>query len=183
MDEDEDYSYSEDDADADEYEYDDSDEPPELEVGDVSYLAFGKKGRGHFKNKKGSHLRNKCFGRKHVTVRRNRRRFNFKLESSHDRKCADRHRQLYEYGQFRNVGSFDQCARTCVNHVPSFLLNHLQGVDYNCQAKACNCIFDKGTLNRRNGGNFNRIVTRNLNGRGRVRNLRFAKGFACGSLH
>jgi len=183
MDEDEDYSYSEDDADADEYEYDDSDEPPELEVGDVSYLAFGKKGRGHFKKKKGGNLRNKCFGRKHVTVRRNRRRFNFKLESSHDRKCADRHRQLYEYGQFRNVGSFDQCARTCVNHVPSFLLNHLQGVDYSCHAKACNCLFDKDTLNRRNGGNFNRIVTRNLNGRGRVRNLRFAKGFACGSLH
>jgi len=179
MDEDEDYSDSED---ADEYEYDDGDEPPEseLEVGDVSYLAFGKKG-GHFK--KGHHFKNQCFSRKHVTVRRNHRHFNFKLESSHDRKCADRHRQLYEYGQFRNVHSFDQCARTCVNRVPSFLLNHLQGVDYNCHAKACNCLFDKGTLNRRNGGNFKRIVTRNLNGRGRVRNIRFAKGFACGSLH
>ena len=179
MDEDEDDSDSED---ADEYEYDDGDEPPEseLEVGDVSYLAFGKKG-GHFK--KGHHFKDLCFSRKHITVRRNHRHFNFKLESSHDRKCADRHRQLYEYGQFRNVHSFDQCARTCVNRVPSFLLNHLQGVDYNCHAKACNCLFDKGTLNRRNGGNFKRIVTRNLNGRGRVRNIRFAKGFVCGSLH
>ena len=179
MDEDEDYSDSED---ADEHEYDGGDEPPEseLEVGDVSYLAFGRKG-GHFK--KDHHFKDQCFSRKHVTVRRNHRHFNFKLESSHDRKCADRHRQLYEYGQFRNVHSFDQCARTCVNRVPSFLLNHLQGVDYNCHAKACNCLFDKGTLNRRNGGNFKRIVTRNLNGRGRVRNIRFAKGFACGSLH
>ena len=175
MDEDEDY-YS-DSADADEYEYG-GDEPPEpeLEVGDASYLAFRKKGGNFNRN-------NQCFRRtRNIRFFRNHRRFNFKLESRHDRKCTDSHKRLYEYGQFRNVGSFEQCARTCVNHVPSNLLNHFRGIDFNCHAKQCNCLFDKGTLNRRNGGKFDRIVTRNLNGRGRVRNLRFAKDFACGSV-
>ena len=179
MDEDEDEDYYSDSADADEYEYGgDGDEPPapELEVGDVSYLAFRKKGGNFNRN-------NQCFRRtRNIRFFRNHRRFNFKLESRHDRKCTDSHKRLYEYGQFTNVGSFEQCARTCVNHVPSNLLNHFRGIDFNCHAKQCNCLFDKGTLNRRNGGKFNRIVTRNLNGRGRVRNLRFAKDFACGSV-
>ena len=178
-DEDEDEDYYSDPADADEYEYGgDGDEPPapELEVGDVSYLAFRKKGGNFNRN-------NQCFRRtRNIRFFRNHRRFNFKLESRHDRKCTDSHKRLYEYGQFTNVGSFEQCARTCVNHVPSNLLNHFRGIDFNCHAKQCNCLFDKGTLNRRNGGKFNRIVTRNLNGRGRVRNLRFAKDFACGSV-
>ena len=121
--------------------------------------------------------RNQCFRNSSPRVGG----FNFKLEDSHDRKCVDRNRQLYEYGQFRGVSSFDSCARTCVNHVPRSLLRNFQGIDYNCEAKACNCLYDKGTLNKRNSGKFDRTVTRNLNGRGRVRDTRFAKGFACGS--
>ena len=154
-----------------EYEYD-GDEPPELEVGDVSYAAAFR-GR-----------RNQCFRHtRNLKFFRNHRSFNFRLQGSHNRKCADHHKQLYEYGQFRHVGSFDSCAKTCVDRVPNSALNHFRGIDFNCNAKLCNCLFDKGTLNNRNSRGFNNVVTRNLNGRGRARNLRHANNFVCGSVH
>ena len=85
-DEDEDEDYYSDSADADEYEYG-GDEPPELEVGDVSYLDFRKKGDNFNRN-------NQCFRRRTRNIRffRNHRRFNFKLESRHDIKCTDSHK-------------------------------------------------------------------------------------------
>ena len=60
-----------------EYEYD-GDEPPELEVGDVSYAAAFR-GR-----------RNQCFRHtRNLKFFRNHRSFNFRLQGSHNRKCAD----------------------------------------------------------------------------------------------
>lgn len=123
-----------------------------------------------------------CFRNSSPRVNRNGQRFQFKLENSRDSKCVDRHRQFYEYGQFQGVDSFDSCARTCVNNVNSSLLRHFQGIDFNCEAKACNCLYDSGTLNNRNSRRFDRTVTR-FNGVGRVRNTRFAEGFACGSVN
>ena len=123
-----------------------------------------------------------CFRNSSPRVNRNRQRFQFELEDSRDSKCVDRHRQFYEYGQFQGVDSFDSCARACVNNVNSSLLRHFQGIDFNCEAKACNCLYDSGTLNNRNSRRFDRTVTR-FNGVGRVQNTRFAEGFACGSVN
>lgn len=100
-------------------------------------------------------------------------------------RCIDNDGQYYEYGQIDySTSNFSECSEACVKDVDSYLLESLRGVNFDCTAETCQCLYDEGTLNRRNGQDFTRVVTR-YNGSGPVagaRKTRSSSNFYCGML-
>src|SRR5210317_1106772 len=129
----------------------------------------------------------RCVGNVHPQVRRNGQRFRFNLAGS-NQQCVDRHHELYQWGQFNHVHSFEDCANVCVNHVPSNLAfnNSFRGIEYLCETSQCRCLYDRGFLNRsirRLPGRFNRANTRERGVGSIQRNRgRFNRNYFCGTL-
>lgn len=90
---------------------------------------------------------------------------------------------LYEYGEFRYVNNFENCASVCVQLVQPNLLNggSFQGIDYDCTDRTCRCLYSSGALNNRNSGNFYRTSTIQR-GEGAITSTLKRSGFYCGKL-
>jgi len=97
------------------------------------------------------------------------------------KKRVDEDDDLYEYGEFKNVKKFSDCAEACVNDVRSELLDGFRGYDYICGEDKCRCLYDKGTLNSRNGSSFYR-TNRNEYGYGSVSGSEKEKDCYCAKL-
>merc|ERR1712130_151505 len=82
-------------------------------------------------------------------------RYRFKLQRK-DAQCTDIDGRLYEYGEFKKIKNFSDCADACVEDTRSSLLDSLRGYDYDCYEGKCRCLYDRGTLDSRNSGTFNR---------------------------
>jgi len=96
-------------------------------------------------------------------------------------RCVDKNRNLYEYGQFDRVKEFSDCAEACVNDVRSKLLDNFRGYDWDCSNRKCRCLYDKGTLDSRNSGRFDR-TNRNESGRGSVEGTEKKSDYYCAKL-
>jgi len=69
----------------------------------------------------------------------------------------------------------------CVKDVRSSLLENFRGFDWDCKKERCRCLYDEGTLDSRNSGNFER-TNRNEEGSGRVRQAKKKDDMYCGKL-
>ena len=83
----------------------------------------------------------------------------------------------------RSVQNFSACAELCVNDVPDSLAfdGNFRGYDYDCDSMTCNCLYDAGTLDSRNGGRFDR-TNRNEPGQGSITGTSNMGGVYCGKL-
>jgi len=85
-------------------------------------------------------------------VKQTRSGVQYDLQYDYDQSCRDANGNRYEYGEIDNIDSFDDCAETCVQDVPSALLPHFRGIDFVCQNQnskeqdSCRCLYDAGTL-------------------------------------
>ena len=111
--------------------------------------------------------------------------FAFRL-SGEDKQCADSRGNLYSYGKFENIRSFEECAEKCVKDSPLELINDgvFRGFDFDCHFEECNCLFDRGSLdNSRNRGAFDRTNRREPGTGTADRNGGPAgRGWYCGTL-
>lgn len=112
-------------------------------------------------------------------------RFRFNLVKA-NAQCVDGDDQLYEYGQFNNVYDFTECANVCVKKVSSELIDSgsFQGIDFDCRRNECRCLYDAGTLDRRNSRRFER-TNRNEYGYGSIDGARIdrsSRDIYCGKL-
>lgn len=96
-------------------------------------------------------------------------------------KCVDRRDHLYEFGQFDDVREFSHCADKCVKDVRSSLLDSFRGYDWNCKNERCRCLYDEGTLDSRNSGNFDR-TNRNERGAGSIEGTTRSDNYFCAKL-
>jgi len=136
--------------------------------------------------------RNRCVGNSSPNgIRRdgsdngNGPNFAFRL-SGEDKQCTDYHGNLYSYGTFENIRSFEECAEKCVKDSPLELINDgvFRGFDFDCHFEECNCLFDRGSLNsNRNRQAFDRS-SRREHGTGTIdRNGGLpGRGWYCGTL-
>ncbi|KAL7549711.1 hypothetical protein ACHAWF_012977 [Thalassiosira exigua] len=133
-----------------------------------------------------SNLRDKkCVRDERPSLVRNGQRFQFNLVESNAR-CVDADGDLYEYGQFDYVYSFNDCADACVYNAPTNLIDsgNFQGIDFDCRYNQCRCLYNEGTLNNRNSGGFD-STSRNEYGYGPVtgaKRNRSSRGIYCGKL-
>ena len=111
--------------------------------------------------------------------------FAFRL-SGEDKQCADSRGNLYSYGKFENIRSFEECAEKCVKDSPLELINDgvFRGFDFDCHFEECNCLFDRGSLdNSRNRRAFDRMNRREPGTGTADRNGGPAeRGWYCGTL-
>lgn len=121
-----------------------------------------------------------CIDDESPRTRHNGNRWRFHLLKSHA-KCVDRKDRRYEYGQFDKVREFSQCADACVKDVRSSLLDSLRGYDWNCEKERCRCLYDKGTLDSRNSGNFDR-TNRDERGDGPIEGATKSDDYFCAEL-
>ena len=97
-------------------------------------------------------------------------------------RCTDEDGQYYEYGQIDDIEDFGQCADACVEDVDSDLLDTFRGIDFDCGSNTCNCLYDQGTLDRRNSADFDR-TSRYGQGYGSITGAnRGSRGMYCGKL-
>ncbi|KAL7528676.1 hypothetical protein ACHAWF_002660 [Thalassiosira exigua] len=122
----------------------------------------------------------RCVGDRRPRTFRGRRRFIVDLVESNAR-CVDRRDRPYEYGSFRRVRSFEDCAEYCVKDVPRRLLESFRGIDFDCNSSSCRCLYDSGSLSNRMRSGFDR-VNRNNRGRGPVEGAERRRGVYCGKL-
>lgn len=99
---------------------------------------------------------------------------------------ADTRGNLYSYGKFENIRSFEECAEKCVKDSPLELINDgvFRGFDFDCHFEECNCLFDRGSLdNSRNRHAFDRTNRREPGTGTADRNGGPAgRGWYCGTL-
>ncbi|KAL7546505.1 hypothetical protein ACHAWF_010643, partial [Thalassiosira exigua] len=131
-------------------------------------------------SKSSSRSRSKCIDDDKPRASRNNEKYRFKLQRK-DAQCVDKDGYLYEYGQFNKVKKFSDCADACVKGTRSSLLYSLRGYDYDCYENRCRCLYDRGTLDSRNSGSFNR-TNRNEKGKGKVEGTRKKNDFNCAKL-
>ncbi|KAL7544297.1 hypothetical protein ACHAWF_007681 [Thalassiosira exigua] len=119
------------------------------------------------------------------TFFRSGRRFDLQLVRTHAQ-CTDRSNNLYQWGQFNGVQTFEDCASRCVNRPSSSVAtsSSFRGIDFDCDAQQCRCLYDRGFLNTR--GNRRRFTRTNRRERGsghvaggRTNNRNF---FLCGRI-
>ena len=79
---------------------------------------------------------------------RSSKKYYFEIEKK-NAKCLDKDKYKYEYGQYDDVSKFSSCAKKCVEKGPSDILKKLQGYNWNCKTKKCQCLYDKGTLKKK----------------------------------
>ena len=97
-------------------------------------------------------------------------------------RCTDEDGQYYEYGQIDDIEDFGQCADACVEDVDPSLLDTFRGIDFDCGSNTCNCLYDQGTLDRRNSADFDR-TSRYEQGYGSITGAnRGSRGMYCGKL-
>jgi hypothetical protein len=115
----------------------------------------------------------------------NGQNFAFRL-SGEDKQCTDNHGNLYSYGKFENIRSFEECAEKCVKDSPLELINDgvFRGFDFDCHYNECNCLFDRGSLDKRSTRNFFDRSNRRERGTGTIdRNGGLdGRGWYCGTL-
>lgn len=133
---------------------------------------------------------NRCVGNERPRPRRtdaDKARYRFNLSGS-NKQCTDLSGNLYQYGQFNNIKSFEDCADKCVTGVPLSLANDresFRGIDFDCGRSQCRCLYDRNTLGRRNSNVFDRTNTsRGDRGYGSIDRSggRQASNFYCGTL-
>mmetsp|Transcript_33045 Transcript_33045/g.60940 ORF Transcript_33045/g.60940 Transcript_33045/m.60940 type:complete len:301 (+) Transcript_33045:2-904(+) len=107
-------------------------------------------------------------------------RFRFNLMGS-NAQCVDKNEDLYEWGQFDKIEEFSDCADACVRDVRSELLDSFRGYDWDCRDEKCRCLYDKGTLDSRNGGRFDR-TNRNEYGKGKIEGTTKKTDYYCAKL-
>ena len=100
---------------------------------------------------------------------------------------VDRDKELYQYGLFRKVYDFSECADACVNDVSRSLLTsgEFQGIEFDCKRNECRCLYNEGTLNSRNSDRFDRTSRSGLYGYGAIeggRKTSSTKDMYCGKL-
>jgi hypothetical protein len=83
---------------------------------------------------------------------------------------------LYEYGQFNNVDTSNQCSEACINDVSSGLSSALLGFDFGCADRVCRCLYSSGTLNSQNRGDFDSYNV-NFVGKGSISGTTVKKTF------
>ena len=123
----------------------------------------------------------RCVDDERPRARRDGQRYRFRLVRS-DGKCVDKDGRPEEYGQFRDVEDFSDCADKCVKDVRSSVLDSFRGYDYDCDRRRCNCLYDRGALDRRrNRDRFDR-TSRGDRGRGSIEYAKKEKGYYCAKL-
>jgi len=115
-------------------------------------------------------------------------RFAFRLLNKGHEQCIDNRGEVYQWGRFTNIRSFEDCAEVCVKESPIELINDgvFRGFNFDCNKSQCMCLFDEGELDRLS--NNKRSVFRGTDRRGngydsinRNRGL-YAPDVYCGSL-
>ncbi|KAL7554583.1 hypothetical protein ACHAWF_019045 [Thalassiosira exigua] len=129
--------------------------------------------------------RRRCIPNDSPRTRRRGQRYRFELVRS-NAKCVDAGNETYEYGQFNRIHTFSDCTKACVRNVRSSLLDSggFRGVDFDCRSSECRCLYDEGTLDRRNSRRFDR-TNRNEQGYGPIdgtKRTRSSRGTYCGKL-
>lgn len=129
--------------------------------------------------------RRRCVPNDSPRTRRDGQRYRFELVRS-NAKCVDADRQTYEYGQFNRIHTFSDCTSACVRNVRPSLLKAggFRGVDFDCRSSECRCLYDEGTLDRRNSQRFDR-TNRREQGYGPIdgtKRTRSSRGTYCGRL-
>ncbi|KAL7547700.1 hypothetical protein ACHAWF_010975 [Thalassiosira exigua] len=122
----------------------------------------------------------RCVRDRTPRIRRGGQRYRFDLVKS-NAQCVDRRDRRYEYGQFRRVRNFEDCADKCVKDVSRSLLDNFRGIDYDCDSSTCQCLYDSGTLSSRSSNSFDR-TNRNNRGTGPIDGTKRKRGFYCGEL-
>jgi len=115
-------------------------------------------------------------------------RFAFRLLNNGNEMCTSEVGEVYQWGKFNNIRSFEDCAVTCVEESPLQLINDgvFRGFNFDCKKKQCMCLFDEGGLDRLTGRE--RSVFRGTDRKGRGydsidRNRgKYARDIFCGSL-
>ena len=80
-------------------------------------------------------------------------RFAFRLLNDGNEMCTDDAGDVYQWGRFNNIRSFEDCAVTCVEESPLQLINDgvFRGFNFDCKKKQCMCLFDEGELDSLTG--------------------------------
>jgi len=115
-------------------------------------------------------------------------RFAFRLLNKGHEQCTDEVGEVYQWGRFNNIRSFEDCAVTCVKESPIELINDgvFRGFDFDCKKSQCMCLFDEGELDRLSNNKRSVFRGTDREGRGydsidRNRGL-YAKDVYCGTL-
>merc|ERR1712095_97579 len=97
------------------------------------------------KSKKSKKKKKKCLDEEKTTVERGGDEYKIELKKE-DAKCTDKDDNTYQYGQFEDVKTFSECAGKCVEDVKKEMLDSFRGIDFKCDDKKCNCLYDEDAL-------------------------------------
>lgn len=120
------------------------------------------------------------------TFFRGGRRFDLRLVRTHAQ-CTDRSHNLYQWGQFNGVRTFEDCASRCVNRPSQSVVNSnsFRGIDFDCDTQQCRCLYDRGFLSTRSNRRRFARTNRRERGSGRIAGGRTNNGnfFLCGRIN
>merc|ERR1711902_247948 len=135
------------------------------------------------KSKKSKKKKKKCLDEEKTTVERGGDEYKIELKKE-DAKCTDKDDNTYQYGQFEDVKTFSECAEKCVEDVKKEMLDSFRGIDFKCDDKKCNCLYDEDALD--DGGSKSRDkydkTSRDQDGDGKIKNTKKDDGTFCGKL-
>merc|ERR1711983_551267 len=140
-------------------------------------------GKSKKSKKKSKKKKKKCLDDEKIRVERDGDKYKIELEEK-DAKCTDKDDRTYQYGQFKDVKTFSECAEMCVEDVRGEMLDSFRGIDFKCFDEECNCLYDRDALD--DGGSSSRDrydrTSRDQSGKGKVKDTKYDDGTFCGKL-
>merc|ERR1711983_249220 len=135
------------------------------------------------KSKKKSKKSKKCLDKEKTSAERDGDKYKIELEEE-DAKCTDKDDRTYQYGQFKDVETFSECAEKCVEDVKKEMLDSFRGIDFKCEDEKCNCLYDEDALDDASARARERYdeMSRDQDGDGKVKNTKKDSGTYCGKL-
>merc|ERR1711983_600326 len=135
------------------------------------------------KSKKKSKKSKKCLDKEKTSAERDGDKYKIELEEE-DAKCTDKDDRTYQYGQFKDVKTFSECAERCVEDVKKEMLDSFRGIDFKCEDEKCNCLYDEGALDDASARARERDdeMSRDQDGDGKVKNTKKDSGTYCGKV-